>query len=110
MKLSHRVRKNTVARHLEALRLLRARAIRRTIPRDSNGRQRAHSERAIAVAVGQLGRRWLARVVWPWQARPVDAGQGTPHQGRARRQALAIRRRAGARIPRGRPSNPTALA
>lgn len=92
MKLSHRVRKHTLARHLQALRLVRSRRIIRTIPTSTTLRVARQWQHYVIVATGQFGRRSLATVVWPWQARPES-----PTKNPA------------VRVPRGRLSNPTAL-
>ena len=96
-------------RHLKALRLWRLRQIVRTIPRDAAPLTRARWQIHASLAVAMLGRRALARVIWPWQTRPKDAGRGMPKMGRARRQQLHTLAAAGLRTPRGRLANPTAF-
>lgn len=84
--------KHTFVRHLQALRLVRARQSIRTIPIDTPIRQALAWKRYAIVATGQLGGTRLARVIWPWQARPAS-----PEADPA------------VRVQRGRVSNPTAL-
>lgn len=104
MKLSHRVRKRTVERHLQALRLVRTRRIIRTIPKTTGLRIARVWQHYTIVATGQLGKRRLARLVLPWQPRPPQA-RATPVVGisKARRQLLRAMRESGARTMRGRP-------
>lgn len=103
--------KHTIARHLEALRLLRYRKIVRTIPARSLLTPREHLRYRIyaAMAVDLLGRKGLARVVWPWQERPPVASSPVKKIGRARRQLARELRDSGRSASRGRASNPTAL-
>lgn len=84
--------KHTALRHLQALRLVRARRAIRTIPTNTPLPIARRWQHYAIVATAQLGKRRLARVVWPWQARPASP-EADP--------AL--------RVPRGRLSNPTAL-
>jgi hypothetical protein len=97
--------KHTVERHLQALRLTRFRQIVRTIPLRSLLAPRQHlAYRAYAaMACDLLGKRGLARVVWPWQARKAAPAR-PPYvsAGRWRRMQQPEARR-------GRLSNPTAL-
>ncbi len=85
--------KGSFDRHMQAVRLMRFRSIARTIPQSLTNRQRLAYRAYAARAVDHCGKRQLARVVWPWQARPLD-----PKLNPA------------ARVKRGRASNPTALA
>lgn len=87
--------KHTVARHLQALRLDRFRAITRTIPARAllHPRQYLAYRAYAAQACDLLGKRQLARVVWPWMPRPASP-EADPSL----------------RVRRGRSSNPTALA
>lgn len=78
--------RHTLNRHLRAVRLWRMRQILRQMPRDAAPAERLRWSLHVAALTATLGRRQLARVVWPWQARPADI-----------------------RTPRGRPTNPTAL-
>ena len=66
--------KHTVARHLHAPRLAHYRRIVRTIPKSAllNLRQYLRYRAYAATACGLLNKRQLARVVWPWQDRPVS--------------------------------------
>jgi hypothetical protein len=84
--------KHTERRHLQALRLVRSRRLIRQIPADTKLRVAQQWQHYVVVATGQLGRRALATVVWPWQVRPES-----PEKNPA------------VRVPRGRLSNPTAL-
>jgi len=84
--------KHTVARHLQALRLVRSRRIIRTIPTGTPLPLLLSYKRYAVVASGLLGRSRLRNVAWPWQARPVSP-EADPS----------------VRVSRGRESNPTAL-
>lgn len=110
MKLSHKDRKGTEKRHLLALRLVRYRSVIRTIPKSASGRAKQLWQNHALMVTGQLGKKRLARVVWPWQSRPV-AAKATPVIGisRARRLLLVAMRETGNRVMRGKLSNPTVL-
>jgi hypothetical protein len=71
--------KHTVERHLAALRIKRYRAIVRTIPAREWLHPRQHlAYRAYAAqCCDLLGKRALARVVWPWQR--VSEPKRPPH-------------------------------
>jgi hypothetical protein len=86
--------KHTVDRHLQAQRMAHYRRIVRTIPKGEllSLRQYLRHRAYAAMVCSILGERKLARVVWPWQARPVSP-EADPT----------------ARVARGRSSNPTAL-
>lgn len=98
--------KHTVARHLQALRLVRARKAIRAIPGATPLPIARRWQHYAIVAAAQLGKRKLARVVWPWQ-RSVEPKR-PPHiaMGRWRRMQRA---QATGRVARGRLSNPTVL-
>jgi hypothetical protein len=98
--------KHTIARHLQALRLVRARRAIRNIPDSTPLKLARHWQHYAICATAQLGKKRLARVVWPWQARPADPKR-PPYisLGAWRRQCLAN----GPRVVRGRASNPTVL-
>jgi hypothetical protein len=110
MKLSYKDRKHTTARHMAALRLVRYRRIIRTIPKSTRLPLAQRWQHYAAVAVAQLGGKRLDLVVWPWQPRPIMV-RATPTLGisRARRMLLKAFCEQGARVPRGRLSNPTVL-
>jgi hypothetical protein len=99
--------KHTFARHLQALRLVRARRVIRSIPGSTPLPIARRWQHYVIVATAQLGKKRLARVVWPWQARPATPVR-PPYvsAGAWRRQCLSN----GPRVARGRPSNPTVLA
>ena len=99
IKLSHRERKNTLKRHLQALRLVRARRIIRTIPKETPLRLARRWQHYAIVATGQLGKVRLARVVWPWQKALEPVRPPTVSAGRWRRMQRA---QASARVLRGR--------
>lgn len=80
--------RHTTSRHLRAVRLWRMRQILRQMPRDAAPAERLRWSLHVAALTATLGRRQLARVVWPWQPRQDDASP---------------------RTPRGRLTNPTAL-
>lgn len=107
--MTPRRRESPRIRHLKALQRWRLRAVLRTIPRGIAPLQRAYWQLYAARTVAMLGRRQLARIIWPWIARPKDAGKGMPKMGRARRQHLHTLAAAGLRTPRGRLANPTAF-
>ena len=99
--------KHTVERHLAALRLTRFRKVVRTIPARKwlSPRQYLAYRAYAAMVCDLLGKKGLARVIWPWD-RPVEATR-PPHisMGRWRR----MERKTWPRITRGRLTNPTAL-
>lgn len=97
--------KHTLARYLQALRLVRARRVIRSIP-GSTPLPIAMRWKHYAIAVtAQLGKRRLARVVYPWQR--TSEPKPPPYQvGRWRRMRL---RQNPDRVLRGRPSNPTVI-
>lgn len=101
--------RHTRSRHIRAVRLWRMRQILRQMPRDVSPATRTRWSLHVAALTTTLGRRQLARVVWPWQPKQPDAGRGMPQPGRARRRAQLEARAAGTRTPRGRPANPTAI-
>lgn len=97
--------KHTVARHLQALRLVRARRAIRHIPASTPIKLAMRWKHYAIVATGQLGKKRLARVVWPWQHK--SAPKPPPYQiGRWRRHQIIANPN---RVLRGRPSNPTVL-
>jgi hypothetical protein len=97
--------KHTFARHLQALRLIRFRAIVRTIPARVSLHPRQYlAYRAYAAqACDLLGKRGLARVVWPWQRRIEPQRPPYLSAGQWRRMQQPEARR-------GRVNNPTVLA
>jgi hypothetical protein len=97
--------KHTLARYLQALRLVRARRVIRSIP-GSTPLPIAMRWKHYAIAVtAQLGKKRLARVVYPWQRKsepkppPVQVGRWRRHRRIADPN----------RVLRGRTSNPTVL-
>jgi hypothetical protein len=84
--------KGSQERHLRAVRLKRYRAVCRTMPAHKDEKQQLRRKRYAWFAVQQCNRQQLARVIWPWQPKPID-----PKSNPA------------ARVKRGRASNPTAL-
>jgi hypothetical protein len=84
--------KHTVVRHLQALRLVRARRAVRQIPGSTPLPIARRFQHYAIVATAQLGKQRLARVVWPWQARPKSP-EADPS----------------VRVARGKSSNPTVL-
>lgn len=84
--------KHTLARHLQALRLVRARKVIRTIPGSTPLPVARYFQHYAIAATAQLGKRKLDRVVWPWTPRPKS-----PEADPA------------VRVARGRLSNPTVL-
>jgi len=99
--------KHTVARHLQALWLVCARRVIRSIPGATPLPIARRWQHYAIVATAQLSRKRLARVVWPWQARPASPVR-PPYvsASRWRRQCLSN----GPRVARGRLSNPTVRA
>jgi len=98
--------KHTFARHLQALRLVRARRVIRSIPGSTPLPIARRWQHYMIVATAQLGKRRLARVVWPWQR--VSEPKRPPHisEGHWRRTQRAL---AADRVSRGRASNPTVI-
>jgi len=86
--LSPKAGKGQTARYIEAVRLLRLRRLLRAVPKEQRTQYRAY----VDSVVHTLGKRRLARVVWPWQARPTSPKDDPS-----------------VRVFRGRLSNPTAL-
>lgn len=84
--------KGSLRRHLRALAIVRYRAIVKAMPPHKDTRQAIRRKKYAWFVLQHVGRRTLARVVWPWTPRPLDP-----------------RRHPEARVMRGRLSNPTAL-
>jgi hypothetical protein len=97
--------KHTLIRRLQALRLVRYRQIVRTIPKLSTPSQHLRYRIYVAMAVDLLGKRALARVVWPWLKPSEPQRPAHYRHGQWRRFRLSQV----VRTPRGRLSNPTAL-
>lgn len=84
--------KGSFNRHMRAVRLKRYRDVCRGMPAHRDEKHELRRKRYAWFAVQQCNRRQLGRVIWPWQAKPID-----PRADPA------------ARVKRGRSSNPTAL-
>ena len=66
--------KSTAARHQRAVRLWRVRHYLRHIPKDWPPEHRAAARLIVFRICMTLGKRQLARVVWPWTPRPASIG------------------------------------
>ena len=64
--------KHTLARHIQAVRLWRFRQVARTIPAELSAAERGQYRLRAFQLCMTLSNREFARVVWPWQARPVS--------------------------------------
>ncbi|MBK9711539.1 MAG: hypothetical protein IPO81_09485 [Kouleothrix sp.] len=97
-------------RHRLAVQLKRYRDIKKTIPKDwPDDIQRACKRHAQTV-VSLLGKRRLARAAWPWLSRPISPFED--RRLRLDRHGRVLPKHShdpAVRVPRGRPSNPTAL-